>query len=306
MSLPERARPVELVERAHLRDTDGFGPPVHRYAPTGVLAGVVRRFWVPVWSLPPGERSVQRVLQYPVCLVVVADDGADLVGPTRGLSTKELAGTGWAVGAMMRPSAGWHLAGRPVRDLVDGVRDLESADPATLPAARLVSSRVIREIRETMAPDPTDPARRSRAVSVLADALADLSRAPDPDGALVDDIVDEIERDSELLRVRQVCDRFALTERGLQRLLARRVGLGPKWLIQRRRLHEAAQRLRAHGRAPALAQLAADLGYSDQAHFSRDFATVTGTTPSAFAATPHPPRQEKHAPGVADRRGGAP
>ena len=58
----------------------------------------------------------------------------------------------------------------------------------------------------------------------------------------------------------------------------------PKWVIQRYRLHEAAERLRAPKEsAPALADLAAALGYADQAHFARDFKRVVGESPGAFA-----------------------
>ena len=62
----------------------------------------------------------------------------------------------------------------------------------------------------------------------------------------------------------------------------RRLGLTPKWLVQRRRLQEAAERLRS--RTTTLAEVAAALGYADQPHFSRDFARVTGMTPGEFAA----------------------
>ncbi|WP_324277445.1 helix-turn-helix transcriptional regulator [Blastococcus brunescens] len=85
----------------------------------------------------------------------------------------------------------------------------------------------------------------------------------------------------------QVCEHVGLSERALQRLVNRRLGLTPKWLIQRRRLQEAAERLRGH---PArLGDVAALLGYADQAHFTRDFAAVTAMTPGQFAA--------RHAPG---------
>lgn len=86
-------------------------------------------------------------------------------------------------------------------------------------------------------------------------------------------------------RVGQVCEKFAITERTLQRLTARRIGLSPKWLIRRRRLHEAAERLADRDR-PDLARVAADLGYADQAHFIRDLRAVTGLTPGEFAAEP--------------------
>ena len=67
----------------------------------------------------------------------------------------------------------------------------------------------------------------------------------------------------------------------MQRLTRRRVGLSPKWLIQRRRLQEASVRLR--DKPASLADVAADLGYADQPHFTRDFRSVTGMTPGEFA-----------------------
>jgi AraC-like DNA-binding protein len=63
-----------------------------------------------------------------------------------------------------------------------------------------------------------------------------------------------------VVRVTQVCEQFDLSERALQRLVRRRVGLSPKWLIQRRRLHEASARLRNRPGAVTLAEVAADLG----------------------------------------------
>jgi AraC-like DNA-binding protein len=82
--------------------------------------------------------------------------------------------------------------------------------------------------------------------------------------------------------VAQLCDAFDLSERALQRLVRRRLGLTPKWLIQRRRLHEAAEHLRHQ--STTLSEVAAMLGYADQPHFIRDFARVTGMTPGQFAA----------------------
>src|SRR5512139_1068615 len=99
-------RRIDPTERAHLRDAAGYSPPIHRFAPSPGLTGLVRRYWMPVWSLPEGERSVQRVLQYPVCLLVVSHEYALLVGPSTGLSTQELSGTGWALGTMLQPAAG--------------------------------------------------------------------------------------------------------------------------------------------------------------------------------------------------------
>ena len=263
------------TERAHLRDAQGFSPPVHRFAPAPDLADVVRRYWLPVWSLPPGRSTVQRVLQYPVCLVVVSDDYARVVGPTTGLSTQELSGEGWAAGVMLQPATGSMLLDGPVT--ADSVRDVESLE--ILDGAALVA-----EVRAAMGPAPGEPASRQRAVAALEAALAGLGPV-DEEGLLVNAVVDYVEGDPQVRRVGQICDKFAIGERSLQRLAARRIGLSPKWLIQRRRLHEASERLREAGTVD-LARVASDLGYADQAHFGRDWRRVTGLTPGEYAAEP--------------------
>lgn len=271
-------RAVDPIERAHLRDERGFSPPVHRFAPAPGLSDVVRRYWLPVWSLPEGEVSIQRVLQYPVCLLVVAVDYATVVGPTTGLSTRELTGSGWAAGVMLQPAAGALLLGGPVT-ITDTVLPLEAV--TSFDGAALVAV-----VRAAMEPDPTDHAHRCQAVEAFETALVGLQPV-DEEGLLVNAVVEFVEGDSSVQRVGQICAKFAVSERTLQRLTARRIGLSPKWLIQRRRLHEAAEALGAP-EPSQLARIAADLGYADQAHFARDFRTVTGVTPGDYAAEPRP------------------
>ena len=124
--MPDNRR-IDPTERAHLLDASGYSPPIHRFAPTPELAGLVRRYWMPVWSLPDGQRSVQRVLQYPVCLLVVARDYALLVGPSTGLSTQELTGSGWALGTMLQPAAGTLVTGASVDAMTDRAVPLTEA-----------------------------------------------------------------------------------------------------------------------------------------------------------------------------------
>ena len=264
-------RRIDPTERAHLFDASGYTPPIHRFAPSPDLADVVRRYWMPVWSLPDGQASVQRVLQYPVCLIVISPEYALLVGPSTGLSTQELTGSGWALGTMLQPAAGLALVGGPVEQLTDQAVPLADLDLA-------------QRVRAAIGDDPDDPDRRQAGVSAVEEALAALLPVDD-EGRLVNAIVEYVEADAGVQRVGQVCDKFAITERTLQRLTARRIGLSPKWLIQRRRLQEAAERLGDD--QPDLARVAADLGYADQAHFSRDWRAVTGLTPGEFAAQRH-------------------
>jgi len=269
--------PLDVDEPAVLRDARGFAPSLRRYAPPPRLGDAVRRFWVPVWSLPPGTTSVQRVLQYPVCQVVVGPDGGQLVGPHSGLSTEELRGSGWVVGVMMQPAAGLALGGGPVAGLTNRRRDL--AHVAGLDARALSTA-----VAGVLGDDPAAMARQREACALVAEALAVVVPVDD-EGRLVNAIVEYVEGDRTVQRVSQVCERFDIGERALQRLARRRIGLSPKWLVQRRRLHDAADRLRS-GASVDLARVAAELGYADQAHFTRDFRSATGLTPHEFRTQP--------------------
>ncbi|MCZ2828261.1 helix-turn-helix domain-containing protein [Modestobacter sp. VKM Ac-2986] len=270
---PDSDPSIDAIERAHLKDPGDASHVMHRYPAGPEFAGLLQRFWIPVWSVPPGAEAPQRVLQYPVSLIVVAHDYARFYGVVSGLSTTTLTGEGWAVGVMCAPAAGTLLARGSMTRYTDRHVDVREV----LGAA---GEELVTRVRTAMTPAPADPAAHAAAVTAFEDALRPLLPV-DEEGLLVNRVVEFVEGDRDVVRVSQVCERFDLSERALQRLVHRRLGLTPKWLIQRRRLQEAAERLRS---GPVdLAELAAQLGYADQPHLTRDFGQVTGTTPRQFA-----------------------
>jgi AraC-like DNA-binding protein len=268
---PERDR----IDRAHLKVPGDRSHTMHRYEPPADLRDLVQRYWVPVWSVPSGRTSPQRVLQYPVCLLVVSTDYARFYGVVSGTSTTVLAGDGWAVGVMLQPAAGHLIAGRPVADYTD--RFVDVAD--VLGTAR--ATPLVERVRDAMRADPWATCSHTRAIAALE---AELRTVPpvDEEGHLVNRLVELVESRPDVVRVAQICEELGLTERSLQRLVHRRLGLTPKWLIQRRRLQEAAEQLRTG--TSTVADVAARLGYADQPHLHHDFARVTGTTPGEFLA----------------------
>jgi transcriptional regulator GlxA family with amidase domain len=99
--------------------------------------------------------------------------------------------------------------------------------------------------------------------------------------ARVQRLIASIAENPELTTVDALVASCGLGKRALQRLFSQYVGVGPKWVIRRFRLHEAAEQLE-HGRAPNLAALAASLGYFDQAHFIKDFKALVGKAPADY------------------------
>ncbi|RYB91119.1 AraC family transcriptional regulator [Nocardioides oleivorans] len=260
--------PTDPVDRAHLTGVSRPSPPIHRYAPSEHLADLVDRYWIPVWSLT--EPSTQSTLQHPVCLVVVSNTYARLYGVARGRSSVTLEGEGYAVGTMLMPAAGRLVLGRSVADLTDSVVDLADLVP---------DDRLVDDVRAAMEAGPHDPASHLAAIAVVEDWLTTFLPVDDQ-GLLVNHLVAWLRDHPEVTRVGEIADELGLTERSLQRLVEQRLGLSPKWLVQRRRLHDAVEALKAG--TTGLADVAADLGYTDQAHFTHDFRTMTGMTPGEF------------------------
>jgi AraC-like DNA-binding protein len=270
---PDSREPMDSIERAHLKDPDDASHVMYRYPAAPEFDGFLQRFWVPVWSVPPGQEAPQRVLQYPVSLVVVASDYARFYGVVSGLSTTTLSATGWAFGVMCAPAAGALIAGGPMSAFTD--RHVDVAEVLGAEGEELTA-----RVRAAMTVAPHAEGSHAAAMTAFGVALRPLLPVDD-EGRLVNDVVAFVEGDREVTRVAQVCERFDLSERALQRLVQRRIGLSPKWLIQRRRLQEAAEQLRTG--VAGLGEVAAVLGYADQAHFTRDFARVTTMTPGEFA-----------------------
>ncbi|MFF9563547.1 helix-turn-helix domain-containing protein [Leifsonia sp. NPDC014704] len=243
---------------------------IARHAAEGRAAAFVRHYWLPRWQLPDGTSIRQDVLEYPTANLVVEERSAALYRAHRGMSSRTLEGSGWALGVLLHPGVSQGWTGASLRGL-----------PPVVPLDRLPIGKgaagMVAAVRERMAGD--DDAGAIAAFEAWLDGIPE----PDGDARLVDRIVAAVEGDRTLLRVEQLADRFGLGVRHLQRLVAGHIGFGPKWLIQRYRLQEAAAALRSSA-PPSLADLAAELGYADQAHFSRDFTSVIGATPGAYAA----------------------
>ncbi|MGI8901463.1 MAG: hypothetical protein ACR2HA_11170 [Nocardioides sp.] len=89
---------------------------------------------------------------------------------------------------------------------------------------------LVNRVRAAMSLSPRSTGAHRLAMAAYADALRRLLPV-DAEGELVNRLVTFVETRSDITRVAQVCDAFDLSERALQRLVRRRLGLTPKWLI---------------------------------------------------------------------------
>ena len=200
--------------------------------------------------------------------MVFRDGRAELVGVMRGRFTTRLEGRGGVIGTKFRPGGFRPFVERPIAAFAD----------RRWPLADVLGARADALAKEVF--DCFDCDRE--AIARIEAFLRGCHPAADAGMDLAARTVARIAADRTITRVEQLLDEAGTTQRGLQRLFREYVGATPKWVIQRYRLIEAADRLAA-GDAEAGAALALDLGYADQAHFIRDFKRIVGQPPAAYA-----------------------
>ena len=244
------------------------------------VAAWVENHWSLRWDLPEGVSHLSSTLPHPACNLSVergagraevGDDPVVVTGvPTRRFDVT-IRGVGWVHGVKFRPGGLAALAGVHAGDLRD----------RTVPASDVLPEHTVARLR-ALTPDVSlDDCRQ-----VVDAALGDLeSSAPgaasDPDYDTLLEVIGAMLADRSMVRVAQVEDASGLGTRSLQRLFARYVGVSPKWVLARYRMHDVVTAL-DEGYDGSLADLAARHGWFDQAHFTREFTTLVGTPPGEY------------------------
>jgi AraC-like DNA-binding protein len=245
---------------------------VARYWPSTDLAPFVEHYWTVRWDL--AEPRVTETVPHPCIHMVLETTRSEIVGVMRTRFTRELTGRGRVLGTRFRPGAFRAFVARPVSSFTD--RRVPVAEVFG-PGARTLGERALRY----------DDDRE--AYAVVQSFLRGLKPMENDAMTLAVRIAARIAEDRGVARVAQLTRDFGIGLRGLQRLFREHVGIGPKWVIQRHRLLEAAERVAA-GRIVDWADLALELGYADQAHFIRDFKRLVGQSPAGYARTLDVPR----------------
>lgn len=251
---------------------------LQRMAVPDELAAYVEHLWWVTWDI--GEVAIQSaVIPFPSVNLAVewGDPGTSRHGHplpavlAHGVVTRlfriELSGSGGVVGVRFRPGGFAALFDVDVSTLTD--RAVPASDVLERDLAGQLTNLVERD---------TPQVRAEAIVELLLQRVA----PPSERFVRVARLVDEMRDDPMLVRVDQLPERCGWTVRTIQRVFRTDVGAGPKWVLGRFRLQEAALALEQSG-ADDLAGLAATLGWYDQAHFTNEFRSVMGVTPRDYA-----------------------
>ncbi len=279
-----------MAEPRRLKERDRVDPPLggavldpsaaaaafalSRHAPSPDLAPFVRHFWFIRWDrrgLPPHPQST---LTLPAVNAVVEAAQDSVSGVWTRRFERSLEGTGAVFGCLFRPAGFCPFWGRSMHLLTD--RALPFAEVFGEPPT------AIRDCAFSGAPD-------AAILAVFEQFLRARRPALSTEMAEVNRWVEAAESNPGIAQAEALAARVGVGLRTLQRGLRSCVGIGPKQILRRYRLLEAASRL---GRGEPVDQidLALTLGYADQAHFVRDFRAVVGRPPARYATQQAPLR----------------
>jgi AraC-like DNA-binding protein len=236
-----------------------WAPGYRELAPPARFRDELHCLWVSVTAADEG--TLTPVLP-DACtdLIWQSDVGAYVAGPDTGPNPARLPPRTVLVAVRFRPGAGGAALGLPLSELLD--QRVDAADLPVVPAGRLSASLA-----------PAEALRR------LAGIAAELVTEHPPD-RLVLEAARRLGRPGE--RADLLAERLGISERQLRRRCQAAVGYGPRMMNRVLRFRRFLSRIDAAGAAVDLAGLAAETGYADQAHMTRESARLAGLPPAAL------------------------
>ncbi|MDR0270450.1 helix-turn-helix domain-containing protein [Paenibacillus sp.] len=240
-----------------------------RHAAADALSFFVKHYWIVSWDCADDQPYLQHVVPNPCVNLVVEPKKTFIYGPSTRKFSYLIHGKGIVFGVKFKPGGFYPFLNQPVSNLLD--RPLE-----------------VMSILDLDGPEPEEMILSCATEQDMVGAMDKLllPKMPPQDEQIlyVNQMIDYIANEHDISKVDQVCDRFSIHIRKLQRLFDQYVGISPKWVIRLHRLQNAAEMM--DRRLPMdLARLSTELGYHDQSHFIKDFKAVVGCTPDEYRRT---------------------
>ncbi|HET8843933.1 MAG TPA: AraC family transcriptional regulator [Ktedonobacteraceae bacterium] len=240
-----------------------------RHQPARDLARFVEHYWIVTWDFQGQGPYLAEILPHPRVHLVIAPGQSRVFGVVKGMFSYRYEERGRIFGVRFKPGAIYPLVHVPIARLTD--TSLSVKEIFGIEGTMLEKALLFQHDKATM-------------IEWVEQFLRKRLPEQDEHEKAIQQMLDYIVTNHEISRVEELVCQFNLSKRTLQRLFHQYVGVSPKWVIQHYRLHEVARRL-ASGDCVNWSQLAVDLGYCDQAHFSRVFKATIGKAPAEYART---------------------
>lgn len=240
-----------------------------RFFPSDDLKHFIEHYCLISWDLPDGVIHRQQVISHPCVHLTFLKNASAITGIVTEQFEHSLSGQGNLVGVRFTP-AGFYAFGQ-----VAGLKMSE------------ITGQVF-EVKRFFNVDAEKFESEILALNGLEEKTHKLEQilfghVPELDANVqkVNNMVRQIEADKSLLKVSDICQKFDIEERQLQRLFHKYIGISAKWILNRYRIHEALELVETSENIN-WSDLAVKLGYYDQAHFIKYFKGLLGQTPHDY------------------------
>lgn len=237
-----------------------------RRAPEEDLAPWIMHFWLISWDLTGCEPHTGESLPHPNVHMVFGEGEPIIHGVQTQKFVRTLEGRSQVFGVKFRSGGFRPFYGAAVSELAD----------RSVPA-KSVFENGLDKLGEIVLSSAAEDEKVAAASAFFRDRMP----SPDDNVLLAAKLVERIFADPEMKTVDDLARETGTGKRTLQRLFSEYVGVSPKWVICRYRMHELIETLN-RGEELDWAELALDLGYFDQAHLINDFTSIIGCSPARY------------------------
>lgn len=236
-----------------------------RILPSKELGFYVEQFWIVRWDLRNREPHVQTNLPHPCIHLVLEKNKSRIVGVVTRNYSYRLEDSGKIFGIKFRPGGSYPFMNSPVSEFTDH----------SLPVAKVFVNcdgfinKVLNNEDDEVMVEYAEEFLCSHAPSRHDENIEKVNR-----------IIEKIAADRNVIKVDDIVSLFDINKRTLQRLFYTYVGINPKWVIRKYRLHEVLEKF--ENGCIDVQDIINELGYSDQSHFIKDFKEIIGKSPHKY------------------------
>lgn len=229
------------------------------------LSTLVEQYWLVNWNLDSEHTHTQKNLPDPNPHLFFDGTRLKLLGPVSKVYEYQMQNSGGIVGVKLAIGALAEIINIPMSELVD-----KELQPNSI--LQLDSCKIILQLQQVS----TD----EEAVEVLENNLSHLNRALSDKRKVVENIFQQIKHNNRVHTVDELADEVNLSVRTIQRYCQQYIGLSPKWLLRKYRLHQMLTEIE-QGNSDIMS-LVERLDYTDQAHLIKDMTQMLGVTPKQY------------------------
>ncbi len=230
------------------------------------LTDYVDSHWAMHWDLGDRLPFKLQIASSPYVAITFTQYGCFVTGISTGIYTYTISGTGSLYGTLFKPEGFHQFYNQPLVTLTD---------------KELPAGMVLKDFDDSLNNQVLGVDSDIDAILIIEDVLRKTPPIYDPNTALVSSII-AYATANPTESTTQLAKKYAMSERKLQELFQKYVGVGRKWICMRERLQKALDVAARSTAKPIWTEIAQELNYGDQSHFINDFKRVIGMSPNRY------------------------